>query len=151
MSLPSGEAQMSPSEIYVMNLKGLDEKQITSFGCTILHPAWTPDNRRIVFSSDMPSCQGYKYELFMVNLDGSLGAVDDGRASLSGKRAFRPTAGTLRILATAMFSPPIGLHRPRRRKRCRHFRNHRERLQESKLVSFLRFSDRSAAHPLQAI
>jgi TolB protein len=69
--LAFGRALMSPSEIYVMNLKGLDEKQITSFGCSILHPAWTPDNRRIVFSSNMPSCQGDKYEMFMVNLDGT--------------------------------------------------------------------------------
>jgi len=69
--LPFGRAQMQPSEIYVMNLKGTDEKQITSFGCSILHPSWTPDNRRVVFSSNMPSCQGEKFELFMVNLDGS--------------------------------------------------------------------------------
>ncbi|MBM3760885.1 MAG: hypothetical protein FJW36_11620 [Acidobacteria bacterium] len=88
--LAFGRANMSPSEIFVMNLKGLDEKQITSFGCSILHPAWTPDNRRIVFSSNMPSCQGDKYEMFMVNLDGTgLVQITTG-SKFVGEASFSP-------------------------------------------------------------
>ena len=88
--LAFARAQMAPSEIYVMNLKGLDEKQITSFGCSILHPAWTPDNRRIVFSSNMPTCQGDKYEMFMVNLDGT-GLVQLTTGSkFAGEASFSP-------------------------------------------------------------
>ncbi len=88
--LAFGRAQMSPSEIYVMNLKGTDEKQITSFGCTVLHPVWTPDNRRIVFSANLPTCQGANYEMFMVNLDGS-GLVQLTKGSkFAGEASFSP-------------------------------------------------------------
>jgi Tol biopolymer transport system component len=86
--LAFGRAQMVPSEIYVMSLKGTDEKQITSFGCSVLHPAWTPDNRRIVFSANLPSCQGDQYEMFMVNLDGT-GLVQLTKGSkYAGEAAF---------------------------------------------------------------
>lgn len=88
--LAFGRAQMSPSEIYVMNLKGLDEKQITSFGCSVLSPAWTPDNRRVVFSANLPTCQGDKYEMFMVNLDGT-GLVQLTTGSkFAGEASFSP-------------------------------------------------------------
>jgi TolB protein len=88
--LAFGRAQMSPSEIYVMNMKGLDEKQITSFGCSVLNPAWTPDNRRVVFSANLPACQGDKYELFMVNLDGT-GLVQLTTGSkFAGEASFSP-------------------------------------------------------------
>ena len=93
--LAFGRANMSPSEIYVMNLKGLDEKQITSFGCSILHPAWTPDNRRIVFSSNMPTCKGNSYEMFMINLDGS-GLVQLTKGSkFAGEASFSPDGRTV--------------------------------------------------------
>jgi Tol biopolymer transport system component len=64
-------ASITPSEIFVMNFNGSDQKQITSFGCTVLSPVWAPDNRRIVFSSDLPSCDGKNFELFLINLDGT--------------------------------------------------------------------------------
>jgi Tol biopolymer transport system component len=93
--LAFGRANMSPSEIYVMNLKGLDEKQITSFGCSVLHPAWTPDNRRIVFSANMPTCKGNNYEMFMINLDGS-GLVQLTRGSkFAGEASFSPDGRTV--------------------------------------------------------
>lgn len=69
--LEQERAGIVPSEIYVMSLAGRDEKQVSSFGCTVLAPVWTPDNRRIVFSSNLPSCAGEGFELFMVNLDGT--------------------------------------------------------------------------------
>lgn len=88
--LAVGLAETQPSEIFVMDRKGTDEKQITSFGCSVLHPVWAPDNRRIVFSSNMPSCTGDRFELFMVNLDGSglvqltKGSKFTGQASFTG-------------------------------------------------------------------
>lgn len=88
--LAFGRAQMVPSEIYVMSLKGTDEKQITSFGCSVLHPAWTPDNRRIVFAANLPTCQGNQYEMFMVNLDGT-GLVQLTKGSkYTGEATFSP-------------------------------------------------------------
>ncbi len=69
--LEQERASIELSEIYVMTFAGRDEKQVTSFGCTVLAPVWTPDNRRIVFSSTLPACTGDHFELFMVNLDGT--------------------------------------------------------------------------------
>jgi Tol biopolymer transport system component len=70
LDLDQERASIVPSEIFVMSLQGRDEKQVTSFGCTVLSPVWAPDNRRIVFSSNLPACAG-NFELFMVNLDGT--------------------------------------------------------------------------------
>ncbi|WP_031497319.1 TolB family protein [Bryobacter aggregatus] len=87
--LSYGRAYLAPSEIFVMDRKGSDEKQITSFGCTVLHPTWAPDNRRIVFASNLPNCAGEHFELFLVNLDGSglvqltTGSKSAGDASFS--------------------------------------------------------------------
>lgn len=69
--LEQERASIVPSEIFVMSLAGRDEKQVTSFGCAVLAPVWAPDNRRIVFSSNLPSCAGDSFELFLVNLDGT--------------------------------------------------------------------------------
>ena len=93
--LAFGRAQMAPSEIYVMSLKGGDEKQITSFGCTLLHPAWTPDNRRIVFSSNLPSCVGDKFEMFMVNLDGTELVQLTKGSKFVGEASFSPDGRTV--------------------------------------------------------
>jgi Tol biopolymer transport system component len=71
LDLEQERASLVPSEIYVMSMAGRDEKQVTSFGCTVLAPVWAPDNRRIVFSSNLPACGANGFELFMVNLDGT--------------------------------------------------------------------------------
>ena len=90
--LAIGRSQTQPSEVFVMDRKGTDEKQITSFGCMVLHPVWAPDNRRIVFSSNMPACRGDKFELFLVNLDGS-GLVQLTKGSKSAGEASFSTDG----------------------------------------------------------
>ncbi len=112
--LALGRVNVTPSEIFVMNLKGLDEKQVTSYGCSILHPTWTPDNRRIVFSSDLPNCQGDRYELFMVNMDGTglvqltTGSKFVGEASFSsdGRQIAFTRDGNVYIADWAAPAPP---------------------------------------------
>jgi TolB protein len=69
--LDEGRANLLPSEIFVMNSNGTDERQITSFGCVVLDPVFTPDGRRIVFAADLPACQGKSFDLFLVNIDGT--------------------------------------------------------------------------------
>lgn len=69
--LEEGRANLLPSEIFLMNANGTDERQITSFGCVVLDPVFTPDNRRIVFAADLPGCQGKSFDLFLVNIDGT--------------------------------------------------------------------------------
>lgn len=112
--LAFGRAQMSPSEIFVMSLKGTDEKQVTSYGCSVLHPSWTPDNRRIVFSADLPNCQGDRYELFVVNMDGTglmqltTGSKFVGEASFSpdGRRIAYTRDGNVYVADWLAPAPP---------------------------------------------
>jgi Tol biopolymer transport system component len=90
LDLEQERASVSFSEIYVMTFAGRDEKQVTSFGCSVLTPVWAPDNRRIVFSSTLPTCTGDHFELFMVNLDGTgLAQLTTGN-KFAGDPSFSP-------------------------------------------------------------
>jgi Tol biopolymer transport system component len=58
-------------ELWVMNADGSDQKQITNLGGANFGPSWTPDGRRIVFSSNYKNPRSRNFELYLVNLDGS--------------------------------------------------------------------------------
>jgi TolB protein len=61
----------SRMELWVMNADGSDQRQITKLGGANFGPSWTPDGRRIVFSSNYKTPRSRNFELFLVNLDGS--------------------------------------------------------------------------------
>jgi TolB protein len=61
----------SRMELWVMNADGSDQRQITNLGGANFGPSWTPDGRRIVFSSNYKSPRSRNFELYLVNLDGS--------------------------------------------------------------------------------
>ncbi len=93
--LQQERAGLVPSEIYVMGFSGKDEKQVSSFGCTVLAPVWAPDNRRIVFSANLPGCAADRFELFLVNLDGT-GLVQLTHGSkFASEPAFSPDGNRL--------------------------------------------------------
>ena len=46
-------------------------KSITDFGCASFAPTFTPDGKQVLFASNKHNCDGRKFELFHVNLDGS--------------------------------------------------------------------------------
>lgn len=58
-------------ELMISGPDGKNPKQITSNNCANFAPTFTPDGKRIIFSSNMHKCDGRDFELFMVNLDGS--------------------------------------------------------------------------------
>jgi len=58
-------------ELLVADSDGKNAKQITDFGCAAFAPSFTPDGKKILFSSNKHNCDGRKFELFMCNLDGS--------------------------------------------------------------------------------
>jgi Tol biopolymer transport system component len=64
MSLMNGSA----FEIYVMNLDGIDLRQLTNAGNNG-DPVWSPDGTRITFGSDREG--GNKLNIFVMNADGS--------------------------------------------------------------------------------
>src|SRR5512134_1468655 len=61
----------SRMELWVMNADGSGQRQITSLGGANFGPSWTPDGRRIVFSSNYRNPRSRNFELYLVNLDGS--------------------------------------------------------------------------------
>ena len=75
-------------ELFVANADGSGAKQITSFGCASFAPQFTPDGKRIIFSSNKNNCASRDVELFPVDLDGrhleqvtNLGGFTSSRSS----------------------------------------------------------------------
>jgi len=61
-------------EIWTMNADGSDQRQITSLGGANFAPSFTPDGRRIIFSSNYRNPRGpvaQNFDLFLINSDGS--------------------------------------------------------------------------------
>jgi Tol biopolymer transport system component len=57
-------------ELFVANADGSEPKQITSFGCASFAPQFTPDGKRIIFSSNKNKCDSREFELFLIDVDG---------------------------------------------------------------------------------
>lgn len=58
-------------ELFTMNADGSNQRQITRLGGANFGPSWTPDGKRIVFSSNYRSPRSGNFDLFMVDRDGS--------------------------------------------------------------------------------
>lgn len=58
-------------EIYVMNRDGSDVRQVTRLGAASFAPFFTPDGRRIIFSTNVGDPKGRNFDLYLVNVDGT--------------------------------------------------------------------------------
>lgn len=58
-------------ELWVANSDGSNAKQITNFGCASFAPTFTPDGKKLLFSSNKNHCDSNDFELYLINLDGS--------------------------------------------------------------------------------
>jgi len=58
-------------ELFVSDANGANARQITNFGCASFAPAFTPDGRKIIFSSNKHACDTRKFELYSINPDGA--------------------------------------------------------------------------------
>jgi TolB protein len=54
-----------------MYADGSDQKQITNLGGANFGPSWTPDGKRIIFSSNYKDPKSGNFDLYLVNEDGS--------------------------------------------------------------------------------
>lgn len=57
-------------EIFVGDADGSDMRRITDFGCASFAPQFTPDGKRIIFSSNRNNCDSREFNLFIMDLDG---------------------------------------------------------------------------------
>jgi Tol biopolymer transport system component len=58
-------------ELFVMNADGSGKRQVTNNGAANFAPFFHPDNRRIIFASNMSDPRGRNFDLYLVNLDGT--------------------------------------------------------------------------------
>lgn len=58
-------------EIYVMDADGSNIRQVTHFGKASFAPFFHPDNKRIIFSSNVQSKDPRNFDLYMINEDGT--------------------------------------------------------------------------------
>jgi TolB protein len=68
-----GQGLYSPGvlEIWVMDVDGSHKRQVTRLGAASFAPAFHPDGRRIIFSSNHPEPRGRNFDLYLVGDDGS--------------------------------------------------------------------------------
>jgi len=57
-------------ELYISDADGKNARQLTNFGCASFAPTFTPDGKRILFSSNKNNCDGRRFELFLIDLEG---------------------------------------------------------------------------------
>ncbi|MBI3586347.1 MAG: PD40 domain-containing protein, partial [Ignavibacteriales bacterium] len=61
----------SKMEIFICNADGRNKKQLTNSGTANFAPFFHPDNKRIIFSSNMKDPRGRNFELFLIKDDGT--------------------------------------------------------------------------------
>lgn len=68
-----GQGLVAPTdmELYVANADGTNARKITSLGNANWAPFFTPDGKKILFSSNHASKRGFPFNLFLINLDGT--------------------------------------------------------------------------------
>jgi Tol biopolymer transport system component len=58
-------------EIWVMDADGSNQRQVTTLGGANFAPYFTPDDKRIIFSSNYENPRGGNFDLFLIDVDGS--------------------------------------------------------------------------------
>ncbi len=58
-------------ELWTANADGSRARQITNFGCASFAPTFTPDGKKLLFSSNKNHCDSRDFELFLINPDGT--------------------------------------------------------------------------------
>ncbi|MGQ0615259.1 MAG: TolB family protein [Planctomycetaceae bacterium] len=69
--LARGLVRPSRLEIWVMDADGTNKRQVTRSGKASFAPFWHPDNRRIIFSSNLGDPKGRNFDLYLISEDGT--------------------------------------------------------------------------------
>jgi hypothetical protein len=101
----------------VADANGNDTRQITNLNCASFAPTFTPDGKQILFSSNRHDCGGRKFELYLVNPDGTnlrqvtnLGSFTSfSQFSSDGESSRSSLTGRLWRATNSTCSLPIGI------------------------------------------
>jgi Tol biopolymer transport system component len=69
--LKEGLTEPMKMELFIADADGKNVHQLTKFGCASFAPTFTPDRKKIIFSSNKHNCDGRRFELFTINPDGT--------------------------------------------------------------------------------
>ncbi len=58
-------------EVWIADADGKNAKPLTNLGCAAFAPTWTPDGKKILFSSNHHKCDGRDFDLYLINTDGT--------------------------------------------------------------------------------
>lgn len=58
-------------ELFTMDADGNNKRQITNNGAANFAPFFHPDNKRIIFASNMGDPKGRNFDLYLINIDGT--------------------------------------------------------------------------------
>lgn len=61
----------SRMELFIMNADGSGKRQVTNNGAANFGPFFHPDNKRIIFASNMADPKGRDFDLYLINIDGT--------------------------------------------------------------------------------
>ena len=83
-------------DLWIMDADGSNQRQITSLGAASFGPSWTPDGRRIIFSSNHHTNPRLgNFDLFLINPDGSGLQQITTSSTFDGFPMFSPDGKTL--------------------------------------------------------
>ena len=68
--LAEGLVEPTNMELYICNADGSDIKQLTNLGNANWSPFFTPDGKKILFSSNYEAERGFPFNLYMIDVDG---------------------------------------------------------------------------------
>ena len=93
--LKDGLWRPTSTELYIMNADGSHLRQITDNGAANFAPFWTPDGKRLIFSSNLHNVKGRNFDLFLINADRSGLRAGHAPPRLRRARCFSPDGRTL--------------------------------------------------------
>ena len=94
-------------EVFVMDRDGGNLRQVTRAGAASFAPFFTPDGRRIIFSSNLDDPKGRNFDLYLVNADGTGLERVTHNATFDGFPMFSPD-GTRLVFASNRWSSREG-------------------------------------------
>ena len=68
--LAEGLVEPTNMELYICNTDGSGMKQLTNLGNANWSPFFTPDGKKILFSSNYEAERGFPFNLYMIDVDG---------------------------------------------------------------------------------